>query len=86
MDNKIVKTSDKGWLSHLSSAYKNKQPITLIDDAKVGINPESQTILQMGKQTGLSYSDWVAVGVSLGMSAAGIWMVVAGVADPEPNE
>lgn len=85
MSNTIIKTTSKGWLTDLSTAYKNKESITLIDDAEVGINPESQTILQMGKQAGLSYVDWVAVGVSLGMSAAGIWMVVLGAADPEPT-
>ena len=51
----------------------------------MGINPESQTILQMGKKAGLSKGEWVAVSVSLGMSATGIWMIIVGVADPEPT-
>lgn len=85
MSDLVIKTSEQNWLGQMASAYKKKQPITLIDDANVGISPESQTILQMGKEAGLSKREWVAVGVSLGMSAAGIWMIVAGVADPEPT-
>jgi len=81
----VIKTSEQNWLGQMAGAYRKKQPITLIDDAKVGVNPENQTILQMGKEASLSKGEWVAVGVSLGMSAAGIWMIAAGVADPEPT-
>jgi hypothetical protein len=85
LEKQIINTSDKGWLAKLADAYKTKQPVILVDDAKVGIDPQSQTILQMGRQSGHTAAEWVSVGVSLGMSAAGIWMIAAGVADPEPT-
>jgi len=85
MGDTVLKTSEQNWLGRLANAYKNKQPITLVDDADVGVSPESQTILQMGKEASLLKKDWIGVGVSLGMSAAGIWMIVIGVVDPEPT-
>ena len=85
MNNKIIKTSDKEWLVQLTSAYKNKQPVTLIDDANVGINPESQTILQMGKQTGLPHKNWMAAGFTLGACAGGVWMIVVGMGCLNPT-
>jgi len=85
VDNLVIKTSEEKWLEKLARSYKKRQTVTLIDDANVGINPESQTILQMGKEAELSKGDWIGVGISIGMSATGIWMIVVGVADPEPT-
>jgi len=81
----IVRTSDKGWFALLARAYRTRTPILLVDDAKVGIDPQSQSLLAMGMRAGLSPSDWVAVGVSVGISAAGITMVVLAFLDPEPT-
>jgi hypothetical protein len=30
MQNQIIKTSDKGWISELAHAYKTKQSVTLL--------------------------------------------------------
>ena len=80
-----IKTSKPGWLARLAKAYKDRRPVTVVDDAEVGIDPSSQTILDMGKRAGISYQEWVAVLVSLGLTGIGVWMVVAAVLDPEPT-
>jgi hypothetical protein len=80
-----IRTSDKGWFTLLARAYKTHTPVLLVDDAKVGIDPQSQSLLAMGLQAGLSPSDWAAVAVSIGMSVAGITMVVLAFLDPEPT-
>jgi len=80
-----IRTSEKGWLARLSTAYKNKEAFFLIDDAGVGIDPQRQTILQMGKQIGLSVREWVGVLIALGMTLFGAWMVVAAIMDPDPT-
>jgi hypothetical protein len=80
-----IRTSEKGWLSRLAEAYRNRLPVRLIDDANVGIDPKSQNLAAMGLQARLSPTDWAAVGVSLGLSAAGVVFVVLAVLDPEPT-
>ena len=57
----------------------------LVDDAKVGIDPQNQSLVSMGISARLLPTDWVAVGVSLGLSAAGIGFVLLAVLDPEPT-
>jgi len=39
----------------------------------------------MGIRAGLSPADWTAVGVSVGVSAAGMVMIVLAFLDPEPT-
>lgn len=69
----------------LAQAYRKRTPVRLVDDAKVGIDPQSQSIVSMGISARLSPTDWVAVGVSLGLSAAGIVFVILAFVDPEPT-
>ena len=39
----------------------------------------------MGIKAGLSPADWTAVGMAVGVSAAGVMMVVLAIIDPEPT-
>lgn len=80
-----IRTSEKNWFTRLAGAYKTRTPVLLIDDAKVGIDPQSQSLVAMGVRAGLSPADWAAVAVSVGISAAGITMVVLAFLDPEPT-
>jgi len=80
-----ILTSEKGWLSRLAEAYRNRLPVRLLDDANVGIDPKSQNLVAMGLQARLSAAEWAAVGVSLGLSAAGVVFVVLAFLDPEPT-
>ena len=81
----VIRTSEKNWFARLAAAYKARTPVLLIDDARVGIDPQSQSLVAMGVKAGLSPSDWAAVGVSVGISAAGVTMVVLAFLDPEPT-
>jgi hypothetical protein len=85
MPNIVIKTSEVQWFTKLVQAYRNKEAITLIDDMNVGIDPGSQNLVQMGLKAKLSKEEWIAVVVSLGISAAGIGCVVAAILDPEPT-
>ncbi len=80
-----IRTSQQGWFERLVKAYRERTPILLIDDAEVGIDPQSQSLVAMGIKAGLSPADWAAVGVALGVSAAGVLMVVLAFVDPEPT-
>jgi hypothetical protein len=83
--NEIIKTSDAGWLERLAHAYKERAPVVVVDDAAVGIDPARQTVLDMGRHVRLSTRELAAVGVAVGLSGAGVLMVVLAFLDPEPT-
>jgi len=85
VNDSVVRTSAKGWIGTLAKAYKNRGHIVLIDDANVGIDPARESLIAMGIKARLSMEEWIAVGVSIGMSAAGSIMVVLAFIDPEPT-
>jgi hypothetical protein len=81
----IIRTSETGWFKALASTYRNRTPVTLIDDAKIGINPSDQSLFQMGVKAKLTLEEWIAVGVSIGIGFAGIAMIILAIVDPEPT-
>jgi hypothetical protein len=81
----VVKTSDPHWLKALAAMYRARQPGLLVDDAGLSLDPAQQTLLQMARQSRLSRKEIVGACVALGMSAAGITMVVLAFVDPEPT-
>jgi hypothetical protein len=84
MNELIVKTSEQGWLSKLTNAYKARTPLVIIDDANVEIDPSKDTIFAMGKKANLNARDWTAVAIALGMASTGVYLLLAAIADPEP--
>jgi hypothetical protein len=80
-----IRTSEEGWLERLAAAYREERDVLVIDDAGIGLDPANQSILGMGKAAGLSRREWAGVGVSLGLSGVGLWMVVAAVLSLEPT-
>ena len=85
MDSLTVRTSQPDWFKALANVYKNRQPVLLIDDAGLGVDPASLTLLQMAREVRLSPREISGVCVALGMSAAGITMVILAFVDPEPT-
>jgi ABC-type ATPase with predicted acetyltransferase domain len=54
VDETLIKTSDQRWLERLARAYKERLPVSLVDDADVGIDPSAQTIFQVARSVGMS--------------------------------
>jgi hypothetical protein len=69
----------------LAKAYRDRLSGVLIDDAGIGVDPVKQTLFDMARQANLSPREIAAVCIALGMSAAGIGMIVLAVLDPEPT-
>jgi hypothetical protein len=80
----IIRTSASGWFKQLARAYRARDRVVLVDDANVGIHPDSETLLDMGRRASLSPREWAGVLVALGMSTLGAWLVIMAVLDPEP--
>ena len=85
MHTKLVRTSERGWLEALASAYKQRASTSFIDDAGLGVDPANQTLSEMAEETSLLKADLAAVCIACGMSAAGVAMVVLAFLDPEPT-
>ena len=85
MTESVIHTSEKGWVAALARAYRNRDQVLLIDDANAGIDPRRESLVAMGIKARLTIEEWVAAGVSVGMSAAGAVMVVLAFLDPEPT-
>lgn len=79
-----VRTSSKGWMSEVAKAYRERAPFTLEDDAEIGVDPRSDTLLNMGRKGNLTQREWIGVLICLGVAATGAWLLVMAVLDPEP--
>lgn len=86
MENKItIRTSEENWLSKLTGAYKDKNSVILIDDAKIGIDPTFDSIFDMGTKSKLTQREWIGIGYSVGLTAVGIGIILIAAFDPEPT-
>jgi hypothetical protein len=82
---KTIRTSEKNWLRGVATCYRTKTLFYLDDDAELGIDPVSHSIVDMGRLSGLSLNDWMAVFVNIGLCGIGVRMVAAAILDPEPT-
>jgi hypothetical protein len=86
----IIRTSEKDWLERAIKKYKNKEPFELIDDANIGFvkNDLSSAIslLKASRDKGdISLEQIIAVLTGIGITGAGVYIVFAALAAPEPN-
>src|SRR5690242_19240866 len=84
-DELVIRTSESGWFARLAEAYREKRSVLLVDDAKVGVDPSTQSLVEMGWGARIAAPEWGAVGISLGMTGIGVALVAAAVFDPEPT-
>lgn len=82
---KIVRTSQCGWLEVLAKSYAQRQATLLIDDGGFGIDPASQTLLDMARLAKLSPREVGGVCVALGISSTGIMMLLLAFFDLDPT-
>jgi hypothetical protein len=80
-----IRTSEQDWLPRLTQAYRERVQVDLIDDANLGVDPATQSLLQMGATGRLTRREWTAAGLSAGMTLFGAGLVVAAIVDPEPT-
>jgi len=80
-----LRTSQPDWLAQLTRAYRSHSQVELIDDAGIGIDPATQSLLQMGVTGKLSRKEWTAVAVASGMTLLGASMVILAIVDPDPT-
>jgi hypothetical protein len=81
----VIKTSEPRWLENLARAYSGRIAVRLLDDAGIGIDPTRDTLFDMASRAKLAAREIAGVCVAVGMSAAGIAMILIAFFDPEPT-
>lgn len=86
----IIKTTDPQWLEKSITHYSDKKEFSFIDDAKLGMTKADlssavQLIKAAKTKGGKTLKQITAVLVGLGMSAAGIGIIILAILDPEPT-
>jgi len=84
MTTAVIRTSNPEWAKSLALAYKEKRGVTVLDDARYGIDPREQSLFDMTRRAGLTAREIVGVVVACGMSVVGAGLLVAAFLDPEP--
>jgi hypothetical protein len=89
-EKQIIKTSEENWVKRAMKAYTQKQTFDLIDDKELGLSEKDvQSAVNLmrflKKENHLNIKEISQVLVGLGITASGVWMVVAAIADPEPT-
>lgn len=87
---KTIKTSNPEWLEVALKEYSLKNEFTFVDDAKLGMTEKdlqsAVNLIRASKsKAGKTIKQITAVLVGLGMSLAGIWIILLAIADPEPT-
>lgn len=88
--NLIIKTSQSEWLKDSIELYSKKQAFTLLDDAKIGLTEKdlssAVTLIRAAKKkAGLPIKTIAQALTSIGITGAGIYIVILAIADPEPT-
>lgn len=87
---KIIKTSNKNWLEEALKEYSNKKEFTLVDDKKFKIRERdlksAVSLIKAAKaKGGKSITQITKALIGLGLSSAGIYVIIIAIADPEPT-
>ena len=86
----VVRTSEPDWLERAIRQYGQSEAFELEDDAALGLQEvDVQSAIALikaaKKHRGVPWRNIAAALTGLGISTAGIWMVAAAIADPEPT-
>ncbi len=85
-----IHTSDQKWVEKALKAYSKKLEFNLVDDAEMGLNEKDvksamHLLAFIKREKRLNLKEITAILVSLGITASGVWIVLAAIADPEPT-
>jgi hypothetical protein len=88
--NDTIRTSEGDWLDRALKKYKDKVPFVFIDDADLGFTKQdlesAVSLIRAAKtKAGVPLKTIASALVGIGLTATGIWMIAAAIADPEPT-
>ena len=86
----IVKTSEKDWLEKALKLYTEKKLFRFIDDAELKLTEKdlksAVSLIRAAKSKGgVTWQQITGVLAGIGITGAGVWIIAAAIADPEPT-
>ncbi len=85
-----VRTSEKDWLEKALKLYTDKMTFAFKDDAGLGLSNKdlksAVSLIRAAKSKGkYSKRNIIAALAGIGITGAGVWIVILAIADPEPT-
>ena len=85
-----IKTSNKKWFKKAMQCYKEKKEFIFIDDANIGVTKKDLSsginLIKNTYNTGsLTWQQISAALTSIGITSAGVYLIILAIADPEPT-
>lgn len=86
----IIRTSEKNWLEKAIELYTEKTAFTFKDDAGLGLSQKdlksAVSLIRAAKSKGkYSKRNIIAALAGVGITGAGVWIVLLAIVDPEPT-
>lgn len=90
MHRKTIKTSDPNWVKKAMACYGSGESFGLFDDAGLGVSAQDVTsgfclMAAARRRFNVPFGQIAQILAGLGVSAVGVWLVMAALADPEPT-
>jgi hypothetical protein len=90
LEKPTIHTKEPNWVENALKAYTKKIEFNLVDDGEVGLSEKDvksamNLLAFMKREKRLSVKDITTILISLGITASGVWIVLAAIADPEPT-
>ena len=90
MGTPLIKSSQKDWLERALAQYSDRKAFSFEDDAEVGLTEAdllsaAALIKAANNKAGIPWKTIAGALSGIGLSAAGVWIVAAAIADPEPT-
>lgn len=90
METREIKTSQENWMNTAIKAYTAKKEFSLVDDAGLGLTEKDvksaiSLMAFMKKEKRVTIKELTTILIGLGITASGVWIVLAAIADPEPT-
>ncbi len=90
VENPVIKTSEENWVERAMKAYTKKLSWRLVDDAEIGLTEKDvksaiNLLAFMKRGRMLKVKEISSILIGLGITASGVWIVLAAIADPEPT-
>ncbi|MBN2380685.1 hypothetical protein JXM67_12870 [candidate division WOR-3 bacterium] len=87
--NKHIMTTDPEWLEKALRCYRDAVGFTLEDDAEFGLREvdlrSGVSLVKAASRKRITVKQIAQILTGMGLGAAGIWMVIAAIIDPEPT-
>lgn len=86
----MIKTSDADWFKAILECYRDGRQFQFVDDQGIGITKDDLTsglraVKSAHSKAGIPWNKITGALAGIGVSSAGIWLILVAAADQEPT-